>query len=52
MHTWVTRKSCFKSVFYGQKAKNAAKIEFVAVFNWWTTISYPCAAQHFFAACG
>ena len=25
MHTWVTRKSCFKSVFYGQKAKNAAK---------------------------
>ena len=25
LHTWVTRKSCFKSVFYGQKAKECCK---------------------------
>ena len=24
LHTWATRKSCFKSVFYCQKEKNAA----------------------------
>ena len=25
LHTWATRKSCLKNVFYGQKAKNAGK---------------------------
>ena len=25
LHTWATRKSCFKSVFYGQKAKICCK---------------------------
>ena len=25
LHTWATRKSCFKSLFYGQKAKNWCK---------------------------
>ena len=62
LHTWATRKSCFKSVFYGQKAKiccknTAAKsnwFDFAAVFNGWATCSilYPCAAQHLFAARG
>ena len=40
LHTWSTRKSCFKSVFYGQKTKKCCKntaaksdeFDFVAVF--------------------
>ena len=50
LHTWATRKSCFKSVFYGQKAKKMLqKLQKLKLLQ--CSMGGPRAASYIHAQC-